>query len=361
MCLRDFSEMARGRRRNEVYTGFDANFEMDTALATPGVVGQALQRGPARPTSADAMDITALFIESLRALKFKVVSTFEDWWRFLPEQPEERITWGGNIFGRERKSSIGFLIADRARSQHRVVALRPQAPNVSFGSCGFLVDGDYPREASAIPAVPHEGVHRLGPIGFRSVQPPHLGIAREPVHRHVDGDVENPLHTGHAYDCAGDSKEAELRKHAERDGAAHLRAAAGPTERLAHVGAPAHDQKREKHALAEHVLRHMRNGGWGASYPVAPRECMPFLVEDGRRVICAKQIRAEAFDYFENILAKPPAQHMESYMELERRLAAEPGSCLTPDSTLSVSDRAGKRSHETQKNMWIGSGANYQR
>lgn len=72
---------------------------------------------------------------------------------------------------------------------------------------------------------------------------------------------------------------------------------------------------------AEHVLRHMRKGGWGMAHLGTRSANMRFLLKDsGERITCTDQIREEATNYHSELLAQPDPRFLEEDVQLEERI-----------------------------------------
>lgn len=65
-------------------------------------------------------------------------------------------------------------------------------------------------------------------------------------------------------------------------------------------------EKEWERERAEHVLRHIRFGGWGLAHLNARKADVPFLLKDSReRTIFTDRIRDMAQSYYSDLFAQP--------------------------------------------------------
>lgn len=97
------------------------------------------------------------------------------------------------------------------------------------------------------------------------------------------------------------------------------------------------DKERERER-AEHVFRHMRDGGWGVAHLRARKPDMPFLLKDsGKRITCTDRIRDMAQCYYSELFAQPDPRFLEADVQLERRITEdEPDRMHDARATFSI-------------------------
>lgn len=81
------------------------SFEVDSSLASAGVVGRAILR-------TARTELVAL-AQHLKGLKLRAANTFESRWSLFRFQPDQRTTWRGCMFGQHRSGANDDLIMDQ--------------------------------------------------------------------------------------------------------------------------------------------------------------------------------------------------------------------------------------------------------
>lgn len=291
-CLRDLAEMVRGRRRNQVLMGIDANFELDGALATPGVVGKALRRGTSRSAGIDAQDISVQFVEHLRAHNMKVVNTLEEWWNLMPDKTQERYTWRGKIFGHSRAASIDFLIMDTASADSIVSTRFDQKPPAFPSDHAVLLSttvlpGKF-QPAQKCRTKKFFGWQPQDPLQYNAL----VWECPESRFTVTLSEMSQFLFTEAMRTTSAFPKRSSHLESMHSATGQRICAMIPDAERDSHMWEHGHTIRKDKeHARAEHVLQHMRDGRSGASHLVAPEAVMPYLLKDGQRIICTEGIR----------------------------------------------------------------------
>lgn len=316
--IRNFGKLVRGQRRHDIFIGMDANFALTERQATPGVVGQALPHD--HTPSLQAQELMTEFIQQGPILRFRAVNTFEKWWHQLTVPPPlTRDTLRRKVFGHEKQAFVDLLSMDSNSAAH----IEQTYIN---NEAAFATDHSILLSSVRLPARPQ--------LSSRSPRKPFTGWTPQDPSQHC---TEIALALG-GKSTTPISRLSDVIFSAARQPAtvATRRNALGPTPteaRIAQATTPGAAQERQiwehriairkerERARAEHVVFHMRLGGWGIQHLVGRHAEMPFLLKDsGERITCTDQIRAEAQSYCSGLFERPDSRFAEEDVQLEAKL-----------------------------------------
>lgn len=153
-AVQAWGETLRGARRHAIFTGMDANMELNVPLS--GCVGGALPRPHSR-RSADAEEVRAALHSELEGSSQVALNTFKKWYDVLEKRSDEpetedrtslATTWRGKIFGAPHSATLDYILADKRTSTTLTSSWRlgPDATGVPsdhigiFGKFSFQVD-----------------------------------------------------------------------------------------------------------------------------------------------------------------------------------------------------------------------------
>lgn len=334
--LGDLGLLVGGLRRHMTMLGMDANIHIGEECSTPFVSGSAL--GSA---SRSQVPLATSVINELQGYSMRLHNTFEDWWRrqstsstaTAAAAPSSRSTWKGHLFGTLVQRPVDYIAADIVTSRRLV-------------STHFAPPTGYPSDHVALGCEYDLNVD----LGLKRKRPPAKPIGWWPQHiEQYDSIMSDDLEKNRPQTIKEITnviatvapRVARVRRRRRQPGRSETEDSFRAALR---AGSTTPDQRRcliesmwaQRHRIAAEktstaaaaILRDLRGGGWGSRHLTRACAQMPYLQEQGSKIVDSSTIELKTHAYYTELFSHPPPE----FKDADDALSAE----LTPDRTMEL-------------------------